>query len=35
VITTSEDAVANMRQIDDVYRAAGLPLRGTAPPERA
>ena len=30
VITTPEDAVANMRQIDDVYRAAGLPLRGTA-----
>jgi predicted dehydrogenase len=29
VITTAEDAVANMRQIDDVYRAAGLPLRGT------
>jgi predicted dehydrogenase len=29
VITTPEDAVANMRQIDDVYRAAGLPLRGT------
>ena len=31
VITTPEDAVANMRQIDDVYRAAGLPLRGTGP----
>jgi predicted dehydrogenase len=29
VITTPEDAVANMRHIDDVYRAAGLPLRGT------
>jgi predicted dehydrogenase len=28
VITTPEDAVANMRQIDDVYRAAGLPVRG-------
>ena len=28
VITTPEDAMANMRQIDDVYRAAGLPLRG-------
>jgi predicted dehydrogenase len=27
VITTAEDAVANMRQIDNVYRAAGLPLR--------
>jgi predicted dehydrogenase len=31
VLTTPEDAVANMRQIDAVYRAAGLPLRGTAP----
>jgi predicted dehydrogenase len=31
VITTPEDAVANMRQIDDVYHAAGLPLRGAAP----
>jgi predicted dehydrogenase len=30
VITTPEDAVANMRQIDEVYRAAGLPPRGTA-----
>jgi len=29
VATTPEDAVANMRQIDDVYRAAGLPVRGT------
>jgi predicted dehydrogenase len=28
VLTTAEDAVANMRQIDDVYRAAGLPPRG-------
>jgi predicted dehydrogenase len=28
VITTAEDAVANMRQIDNVYRAAGLPPRG-------
>jgi predicted dehydrogenase len=28
VITTAEDAVANMRLIDHVYRAAGLPLRG-------
>jgi hypothetical protein len=28
-VTTPEDAVANMRLIDDVYRAAGLPLRGT------
>ncbi len=28
VITTAEDAVANMRVIDDVYRAAGLPPRG-------
>jgi predicted dehydrogenase len=32
VITTPEDAVANMRQIDDVYRAAGLPLRGASAP---
>jgi predicted dehydrogenase len=31
VITTPEDAVANMRQIDAVYKAAGLPLRGAAP----
>jgi predicted dehydrogenase len=29
VITTPEDAVANMHLIDAVYRAAGLPLRGT------
>jgi predicted dehydrogenase len=29
VLTPPEDAVANMRQIDDVYRAAGMPLRGT------
>jgi predicted dehydrogenase len=28
VITNAEDAVANMRQIDSVYRAAGLPPRG-------
>jgi predicted dehydrogenase len=28
VLTTPEDAVANMHQIDAVYRAAGLPLRG-------
>ena len=28
VITTPEDAVATMNVIDDVYRAAGLPLRG-------
>ena len=28
VITTPEDAVATMTVIDDVYRAAGLPLRG-------
>lgn len=27
--TTAEDAVANMRVIDDVYRAAGLNVRGT------
>jgi predicted dehydrogenase len=29
VLTTPEDAVANMRQIDNVYRAAGLRPRGT------
>jgi predicted dehydrogenase len=28
VITNADDAVANMRQIDSVYRAAGLPPRG-------
>lgn len=28
VLTTPEDAVANMHQIDAIYRAAGLPLRG-------
>lgn len=28
VLTTPEDAVANMHQIDDVYRSAGLRLRG-------
>jgi predicted dehydrogenase len=28
VLTSPEDAVANMHQIDDVYRAAGLRLRG-------
>ena len=27
--TTARDAVVTMRLIDDVYRAAGLPLRGT------
>jgi predicted dehydrogenase len=27
--TTAQDAVVNMRLIDDVYRAAGLPARGT------
>jgi predicted dehydrogenase len=26
--TTADDAVVNMRLIDDIYRAAGLPLRG-------
>jgi predicted dehydrogenase len=26
--TTAQDAVANMRVVDDVYRCAGLPLRG-------
>ncbi len=34
VITSAEDAVANMRQIDDVYRAAGLAVRGTVPGSR-
>jgi predicted dehydrogenase len=29
VLTTPQDAVANMHQIDAVYRAAGLPLRGS------
>jgi len=29
--TTARDAVETMRIIDDVYRAAGLPLRGAAP----
>jgi predicted dehydrogenase len=29
VLTPPEDAVINMRLIDDVYRAAGLPPRGT------
>jgi len=33
VVTTAEDAVANMHQIDAVYRAAGLPLRGTRDPD--
>jgi predicted dehydrogenase len=28
--TGAEDAVRNMRVIDAVYRAAGLPLRGAA-----
>ena len=32
VLTTPEDAVANMHQIDAVYRAAGLRLRGAADP---
>jgi predicted dehydrogenase len=27
-LTTAEDAVTTMRLIDDIYRAAGLPLRG-------
>jgi predicted dehydrogenase len=27
--TTARDAVVTMRLIDDIYRAAGLPLRGT------
>ncbi len=29
--TGGEDAVANMQLIDAVYRAAGLPIRGTSP----
>jgi predicted dehydrogenase len=29
VLTPPEDAIATMRVIDDIYRAAGLPLRGT------
>jgi energy-coupling factor transporter ATP-binding protein EcfA2 len=28
--TTPRDAVVTMRLIDDIYRAAGLPLRGTS-----
>ena len=31
VLTPAEDAVANMQLIDDVYRAAGLPPRGSPP----
>ncbi|HWB65417.1 MAG TPA: Gfo/Idh/MocA family oxidoreductase [Mycobacteriales bacterium] len=31
VATPPEDAVVTMRLIDNVYRAAGLPLRGTPP----
>jgi predicted dehydrogenase len=27
--TTPRDAVLTMRLIDDIYRAAGLPVRGT------
>jgi predicted dehydrogenase len=30
VLTPPEDAVLTMRVIDDVYRRAGLPLRGVA-----
>jgi predicted dehydrogenase len=30
VLTPPADAITNMRLIDDVYRAAGLPLRGEA-----
>jgi hypothetical protein len=29
VLTTPEDAVANMTVIDSVYQAAGLPVRGS------
>lgn len=32
VLTTPQDAVANMHQIDAIYRAAGLPLRGHRQP---
>jgi predicted dehydrogenase len=28
VLTTPEDAIVTMRLIDDIYRAAGMPLRG-------
>lgn len=28
LLTPPEDAVVTMRLIDDIYRAAGLPLRG-------
>jgi predicted dehydrogenase len=31
VLTTPQDAIANMHLVDGVYRAAGLPLRGTPP----
>jgi hypothetical protein len=27
--TTAQDAVVTIRLIDDIYRAAGLPLRGS------
>jgi predicted dehydrogenase len=33
VLTSAEDAIANMRVIDAVYRAAGLPPRSTVAPE--
>lgn len=29
VLTPAEDAIANMRVVDAIYRASGLPLRGT------
>jgi predicted dehydrogenase len=34
-LTPPEDSIANMTVIDDIYRKAGLPLRGTPsqPPE--
>jgi predicted dehydrogenase len=34
VLTPPEDAVVTMRVIDDIYRAAGLPLRGLPDPRR-
>lgn len=29
--TSAEDGVRNLRVIDDIYRSAGLPIRGTSP----
>ncbi|WP_042434412.1 Gfo/Idh/MocA family protein [Streptacidiphilus anmyonensis] len=33
VLTSARDAVVTMGVLDDIYRAAGLPLRGAAPAE--